>query len=796
MAKTFLARGHDVRVLTAQNQIFPQTLQVETPEQAVYRTSWINVNRLPISLSHDRDDFYLKGYSRSNSLLSILGNLYKSFLNLPDGQVGWLPFGLREGARLITTWRPDVIYASAMPFTSLIVASRLSRRFKIPWIAEFRDLWVGGPYYDYPPWRRWLEAPLERAVIRGADGLVTVSDPLADTLRKKFGKPTATILNGYDSEDIPAVSTTYPPDRERLNIVYTGMVYPGRRDPSSLFEAIARLGEEGKRVRVRFFGRMLPGVEELAKKYGVQECVELHGPVSHRQSLRHQIEADLLLLLLWNDPREHGVYTGKLFEYLGARRPIIALGLEDGVAASLIRERAAGIASNDPGDLCSHLHRWITQKYHDGVIPKTGAGAAAGFSRLEQFTILESFIEKLLAGRREKSRSPLPTKRRADVLVVIGQLDMGGTENHLLKVLPRLRDRGIDPRVFAIRRGGVLEEPLAEAGVPVLGIPAWLGGVLGLIAGGFSLLVLYVKERPGVVHFFLPHAYVIGGIGALLSGQKPRIMSRRSLNKYQQRHPILIPLERWLHPKMDAVLGNSRAVVSQLKEEGVASEKLGLIYNGLDLKSFKPTAGKRQLRKNLDLPARALVLVTVANLIPYKGHCDLLTAMSGIRHRLPVPWILLLVGRNDGIEGELRDLAGELGIGPNVRWLGERYDVPDVLTAADIAVLPSHEEGFSNSVLEAMAMRLPIVLTDVGGNTEVVIHGDSGLVVPAHNPPHLGDAILALSCDPKRRRQMGKAARQRIRTQFSLDAAVEQYSRLYTEYLKVDVPRAVSQVLE
>ena len=490
MAKSFLAGGHDVRVLTARNQIFPQTLQVETHENDIYRTGWLNINRLPITFTQDRGDFYRKGYSRSSSVLRVLGNVYKTFLNLSDGQIGWLPFALREGRRIINSWKPDLIYASAMPFTSLIVASILSRRFKVPWIAEFRDLWVGGPCYDYPGWRRWLEAPLERAVIRLADGLVTVSEPLAETLRRKFGKPTATILNGYDTEDIPPPPPTRSPEPERLSIVYTGMIYPGRRDPSSLFRAIARLGADAKRVRVRFFGRMLPGVEDLAKKFGVQDSVELHGPVSYRESLRHQVEADCLLLLLWNGPREHGVYTGKLFEYLGARRPIIALGLEDGVAASLIRERNVGVTSNDPKVLAGHLRAWITNKQRDRFIPVTDADAGAGFSRLEQFANLEFFIDTVVE---QRSRPSVLPQRRTSVLVVIGNLDMGGTENHLFKVLPRLRARGIDARIFALRRGGVLEKSLARAGIPVLGMPSWLGGALSLIVGALPLLVLYLR---------------------------------------------------------------------------------------------------------------------------------------------------------------------------------------------------------------------------------------------------------------------------------------------------------------
>ena len=235
-------------------------------------------------------------------------------------------------------------------------------------------------------------------------------------------------------------------------------------------------------------------------------------------------------------------------------------------------------------------------------------------------------------------------------------------------------------------------------------------------------------------------------------------MSRRSLNNYQKRHPLITPIERWLHGKMKVVLGNSQAVVEQLEGEGIAAERLGLIYNGVDLRTFKSSASKSESRKSLDLPARSLVLVTVANLIPYKGHADLLAALGAICHALPKSWYALLVGRDDGVAASLRDQALRLGIDRNVRWLGERHDVPDILVAADIGVLPSHEEGFSNSVLEVMAMGLPAIVTDVGGNAEAVIHEQNGLLVPPRDPSRLGEAILTLSSEPKRRRAMGKSS--------------------------------------
>jgi len=209
----------------------------------------------------------------------------------------------------------------------------------------------------------------------------------------------------------------------------------------------------------------------------------------------------------------------------------------------------------------------------------------------------------------------------------------------------------------------------------------------------------------------------------------------------------------------------------------VPDDRLGLIYNGIDLASDSDARGAA--RATLDVADDALVLVTVANLIAYKGHADLLAALAAINDSLPAGWCLLCAGRDDGYGAELSKIAVSLGIRDHVRWLGERTDVPALLTCADIGILCSHQEGFANSVLEGMAAELPMIVTGVGGNREAVEDGVSGSVVPAHDPHTLGEAIAALARDPGLRTTMGAAGRRRVAEAFSLDACVGRYMRLY-----------------
>ena len=302
----------------------------------------------------------------------------------------------------------------------------------------------------------------------------------------------------------------------------------------------------------------------------------------------------------------------------------------------------------------------------------------------------------------------------------------------------------------------------------------------------------YLSEQPQVVHFYLPRAYIIGSLLALLvrlARLKPRlVMSRRSLNVYQRRHPIFRVIEHRLHGTMIAIVGNSKSVIDQLHhDEGVASDKLSLIYNGIPIEPFKLPLDKESKRSELGLADTTLILITVANLIDYKGHDDLLTAVAEIKSELPQKWVLLLVGQDHGIGNSLRKKTRNLGIAKHVLFLGQRTDVAELLRISDISLLCSHEEGFSNALLEAMAAGLPTIATAVGGNSEAVVDGVTGLLVPPKDSVAIGRAILRLAYDPAARRQMGMAGQNRVEEHFSLEACVQGYEALYRSIMGNDL---------
>lgn len=383
----------------------------------------------------------------------------------------------------------------------------------------------------------------------------------------------------------------------------------------------------------------------------------------------------------------------------------------------------------------------------------------------------------------------LKTKK---LLIVIPSLHVGGTENHLCQVLPGLKDCGWDITIYLTSGTGELTNQLEAAGIKIRR-PGYLSRKLHnrhkllraplLLITFLQLSIYLIRNKPDASLFMLPEAYLLGGLSGVLTGQKNMLMGRRSLNNYQQKYFLLSKLETWLHTKMRFIITNSQANINQLsQQEHVPASKLKLIYNGIEIKNIN--AEKNNFLSVL--PNSSLRLVIVANILPYKGHAVLLQALAEIKNKLPADWQLVCVGKKYDYAQELENLAEQLNINNNIHWLGSQNHstVQEILSASNIAISSSYEEGFSNAVLEAMAAGLPLIVTDVGGNPEAVVHGVNGLVVPSKDANSLGAAILELVNNPEQIRNMGAESKKRAKEVFSLAACIEEYSKVL-EHLPV-----------
>ncbi len=239
---------------------------------------------------------------------------YREIAHYPDSEKGWKPFAVKAGDELLQNEDIDAMISSSSPVTCHIIARELKERHKIPWVADFRDLWTQNHNYPYSILRKLFEKKLELKTLSMADALVTVSSPLAYKLAMLHKRRQVyTITNGFDPEKMSDGKANLT---SKFTITYTGQIYT-KQDPSKLLVALKDLisgrAIDPNDVDVRFYG---PENGLLAKKieeYGLSAIVRQCGIVPREISFEKQRESQLLLLLKWEDPRERGIYHWKSF---------------------------------------------------------------------------------------------------------------------------------------------------------------------------------------------------------------------------------------------------------------------------------------------------------------------------------------------------------------------------------------------------------------------------------------------------------------------------------------------------
>ncbi len=315
------------------------------------------------------------GITSKKSPMDFILTLGGEIINYPDPDKGWKPFALSQGRKLLQQESIDGIISSSTPVTSHIIANELKGRHEIPWLADFRDLWSQNHNYSYGPLRKLLDRRLELKTLAKADALITTSEPWAEKLRVLHqGKPVYTITHGFDSAKVntpPAKLTA------KFTITYTGTIYTGKQDPAKLFAALRDLISSGivnpDDIEVRFYGSELGWLGKEIEQYGLSSVVKQYGTISWHTAIEKEKESQLLLLLDWEDPQEKGVYTGKIFEYLGARRPILAIGgVAGNVVDVLLGETKAGIHAPTVGHIKNTLEALYREYKLKGEIAYNG----------------------------------------------------------------------------------------------------------------------------------------------------------------------------------------------------------------------------------------------------------------------------------------------------------------------------------------------------------------------------------------------------------------------------------------
>jgi glycosyltransferase involved in cell wall biosynthesis len=285
-----------------------------------------------------------KKYRRLKRVLRFFYRYYREVAQYPDSEKGWKPFAVKVGDELFQSEEIDAMISSYSPVTSHLIASELKRKHGVPWVADFRDLWTQNHNYPYSPLRKIFERRLELKTLSVADALVSTSQFWADKVKAMHRKEAYAITNGFDPD---SMSDGKADLTANFTITYTGQIYT-KQDPTKLLIAIEELISQGKidqkDVEVRFYGPENELLQREIEKRGLSKIVKQYGTIPRQDSFKKQQESQLLLLLDWEDPQEKGVFTGKIFEYFAAQRPILATGgFGDDVVEKALDQTNSGV---------------------------------------------------------------------------------------------------------------------------------------------------------------------------------------------------------------------------------------------------------------------------------------------------------------------------------------------------------------------------------------------------------------------------------------------------------------------
>ncbi|ETZ05067.1 glycosyltransferase [Holospora undulata] len=380
------------------------------------------------------------------------------------------------------------------------------------------------------------------------------------------------------------------------------------------------------------------------------------------------------------------------------------------------------------------------------------------------------------------------TITKPKIAYVVPGLDRGGCEMHLLSLLPELK-KWFSVHIFILHHhSGALGPLFKEQGIGLTCLLSSNSDRYGKVRRwiqGTLCLRKHLSMGVDILHAFLPSAYCSAGFACLLNKKvKHFLMSRRALNFYSEHRYVLRKLEKFLHQRVCLALGNSSEVCRQLIEEGVPFQKVCKIFNGLPVRPYSLQKETTQLLEIQTVPLNWVKIAYVANFMAYKGHHDLIFVAKSLVSLECCNFCFLLAGRDcnkyvDCLKNEIKNQ----GLEAHFRFLGEISDSTFLLQYADMGVFPSHEEGFSNSLLEKMAQGLAVVATDVGGNKDAIISGENGYLVPVGQTGVMAQHLALLISDPVQRSNIGKSAQKTVDTLFTLKQCVNNYYTMYQNVL-------------
>ena len=361
-----------------------------------------------------------------------------------------------------------------------------------------------------------------------------------------------------------------------------------------------------------------------------------------------------------------------------------------------------------------------------------------------------------------------PDDKPVAVAHVVQNLDVGGLERVVINLVNHTHTDRYTPVVVTLGDGGTMKH-LAQC--PVVSCHKSDGFAYTLptrMAGTFR------KYHVKIVHCHNFSPLIYGAAAGRLAGAAGILYTVHGAKTSSRRKQAWV-YRLGLVDRVVTVSNDARRIA--IEQAGLPERVVETIVNGVPLEEYVTAFDREAKRRELGIEGTRPVFGIVARLTPAKDHAMLFDAFAELVRRAPDA-LLLVVGDGE-LEYTLERRVDSLAMSESIRFLGRRDDIPDILRAIDVFVLSSHTEGLSVTLLEAMAASLPIVATRVGGNSEVVVHEETGLLVPPSDPALFADAMARLADDRELASAMGRAGRERAREVFSVEAMVDRYERIY-----------------
>ena len=312
--------------------------------------------------------------TKKRSFLDYFFLRIREVLFYPDSNHSWKIPAIRKGSEIIENEKIEAIISDVPPIMGQLISHTFKKKYNIPWIVYFSHLWSQNNGYPYSKFRRMFDERLELQTFSSIDVMITHSKPLMKKLEHLHpGKRILTEYEGFDPEII-----NEPPSKltNRFTITYTGSFATDLREPAHLFISLKKLITRGvvdpNKLEVRFYGPEETWIEQDIKKCGLSEVVKQYGRVSMEEAQAAQRESQILFNPKWDDPEEPGIFSGKIFEYLAARRPILATGRYIDVVDEMLKETQAGKSSLSIESTIELLKQWYSEYMNLGYVKYEG----------------------------------------------------------------------------------------------------------------------------------------------------------------------------------------------------------------------------------------------------------------------------------------------------------------------------------------------------------------------------------------------------------------------------------------